>query len=859
MKLSITNMLSDKISRQQLELVSQRFKKNMQAFKSQIPSIFSFFEKYTEQEYFIFPGTSCEVNILHKATGLTLYPFHPKKYTEAQLAESGVFESILNYENTATALIVCGVGLGYHLEKLLENNSPSVLVIYEPENDLFKASLYTAPWFEVLTYCQTNNIIISIQHGKLATNIEEDLNELQAAFPQIGRLTFFRHLAHDVIDKQLAKLTTIEKLVSSKVNDLHPLLALPNSKPQLSESANSLQEHYDLLERNLVFFDKNYPELQKKMTALMSDKEDLLKTLLLKHLGSELLSLFLNFSTSSLLTELTAILKDPLVYGNCPSKNTKDTPFIELIKNIKNELDNTNVCPPYVNFSEVILLGTLDNIACSNAAENAKKLIVIEQNIGRFLISCCLVPWHEIAKSKEIFWLIDEKATRSELEELYKNSSINLIECYLFQPYYTQGHQKLYQQILETIQSQNGKSNYFEKELRAITRICSNSSRYQYAIHCTQDSQEQPIVLIGNGPSLEYSIEHLKTIRNFIVVISCGTAISTLHNNGILPDIHIELEKEYDTFNRLQLLPKAYLNKITLWASSEIHPQIPILFGDCKLFSLATSKIEKEMYKDSGLQAITLNYSYYTVTNFALNILLQWRCSKVILVGVDFGFLSLDEHHARSSSYFSGKGESIYDYELVHGATFKVEGNTTDSCLTVPAFNVARELMEQALADKNNKSEVINIGIGAKIQGAKTLLSLNQLEINQTNRSDKNGFCKSFAYLPCKEAKITVEETIKQLVQTIPQLISIWEKKSILDSSTEGKLHRISDQRELINNLINLSEQSYQCLDGSIRYFESVFLRYVKLKLENTVLEKMTEHWLYYLKAILLETEKIKE
>ena len=54
---------------------------------------------------------------------------------------------------------------------------------------------------------------------------------------------------------------------------------------------------------------------------------------------------------------------------------------------------------------------------------------------------------------------------------------------------------------------------------------------------------EQPVFVVGNGPSLDSSLAFLKKNSDDIIIISCGTAIRALLKNNIKPDLHIEMER----------------------------------------------------------------------------------------------------------------------------------------------------------------------------------------------------------------------------------------------------------------------------------------------------------------------------
>ena len=72
-----------------------------------------------------------------------------------------------------------------------------------------------------------------------------------------------------------------------------------------------------------------------------------------------------------------------------------------------------------------------------------------------------------------------------------------------------------------------------------------------------------PVFIVGNGPSLDYLIEVLREEKERVVIVSCGTALQALYQNGITPDYHAEIETNRSTFDWLtRINDKSYLKKI---------------------------------------------------------------------------------------------------------------------------------------------------------------------------------------------------------------------------------------------------------------------------------------------------------
>ncbi|WP_165907394.1 6-hydroxymethylpterin diphosphokinase MptE-like protein [Rheinheimera sp. D18] len=828
---------------------AQQFQKNMFAFKQHIPNIAIFFENYTEQQFSITITDDGELNLLCKVTGLVLYPIPARQNINKHMKKLELLEQPGSLDKNHKALVISGIGLGYHLKELVDKIQPQFLLIYEPQNDLFKASLYSAPWFKLLTYCNIKQIQVFIQHGDAANNLIEDLNELLTAFPTLRSIYTYRHLANEPLDSQFFELGLLSAHYPATA-DLHSFLTLPttsiNAKPNIDENVLSKA----MLQKNLIFFQKHEPVLHQQLFSLLNEHQSQLKNLLLSYLGTDSLENFLAYSTPSPAEEFENICRDPAVYGLTLSKKNIDTPFLKLVNSVRKEIEKSifNLENTKLKFSEVFLLGVLDPKACINAVYMTDKLVVIEKNVGRFLISCFTTPWYSITKNKKPLWLIGDNAKIDYIENAYRQLRLNLIDCYIFQPYYTKTHSKLYQQLVEKIQSTNGKNSYFEKYYRSISRVCINTELHHYAVKKSEVAISAPIFIIGNGPSLEKEITALKSIKDKIMIISCGTALTTLYKNGITPDIHVELEKEHDTFISLKQLPPDYLKKITLWATSDILPSIPELFNSCKLHGASLFEAEILMHLKTDFKPLTLNYSFYTVTNFALDIILQRGGNNIYLVGVDYGFSLINMHHASSSGYFDKNGQSLYDYEMVHGAAFETPANLGGNCLTIPAFLIAKELMQKAIQNCSQNTCLFNVGAGAEIIGTRPLVKLDIDYFESQAGINKAKVFNAFEYLSIEPVRKMRSDIVKNSANTLDNLILLWDEGIRQDLNKPLLLLLTTTQRTNINSLLAISDTNYQILDGSVRYFEAILYRYIAINAPRDFYIYLVTYWLNYLK-----------
>ncbi|MDX7825481.1 6-hydroxymethylpterin diphosphokinase MptE-like protein, partial [Aeromonas caviae] len=63
-----------------------------------------------------------------------------------------------------------------------------------------------------------------------------------------------------------------------------------------------------------------------------------------------------------------------------------------------------------------------------------------------------------------------------------------------------------------------------------------------------------PVFVVGNGPSLDQSIDFIRQHQHQAIIIACGTAVSALHKADIKPDIYVAVERTKSSADFLRIL-----------------------------------------------------------------------------------------------------------------------------------------------------------------------------------------------------------------------------------------------------------------------------------------------------------------
>ncbi len=231
---------------------------------------------------------------------------------------------------------------------------------------------------------------------------------------------------------------------------------------------------------------------------------------------------------------------------------------------------------------------------------------------------------------------------------------------------------------------------------------------------------DSKIAIIGAGPSLDDYIDIIKEHQDKMIIVSAGSSLKSLLENGIKPDIHFELEylnlatrllKFTDTENSL--------SNIDLICSAESNPGFLEFFKSSKMFIQETSELAKTLDKKYILKNGGL-----TCTNGAAALLSRLCDNDIIFFGLDFAHTH-GEHHSKHN--ITNENQVPEDLtvlkttgiELKNGAHIEVEGINGETLLTTPALFSARKLIEKLC--KANENNYFNCSNGAKINGAKHL------------------------------------------------------------------------------------------------------------------------------------------
>ncbi|GGD72373.1 6-hydroxymethylpterin diphosphokinase MptE-like protein [Lacimicrobium alkaliphilum] len=850
--------------------------KNINAFQRHIPSLLAYI-KQQSQNISVFCNKYGDYNLVDYGTGRTFYGLHPQREIQTHLNSFTDHAPYISFEQASSALentpdvtditeltelpeyrqrlsapplpdsselvVVLGIGLGFHIQELIEKYQVSHLLIYEPEPQYFKASTMLVDWQHILQLAKDKGTALYLQIEKDGRDFINNVQELREHV-DISGAYLYQHYNHPVFDALYQQLTNHpwNKLVEQGLNfrfrqgaDEYCPIWTTASQPENWTNVDPESERFS---KNLAAFKHYFPDVYKEFKdyqprrwlPVQQDNGEI--NIVDKH---RLVPWYGEDPAQESRINLKGFSEHPhkdglvLGYNGTKLKHYLHYQFVEKTEAILEQLEEEQGMLPET-IKSMILFGLGCGYQLETLFDNhqVEKLFICEPNRDFFYASLFAIDWASILKTVDesdgrLYLNIGDDGTnlfRDLLNQFYAIGPYMLNSTYFYQGYYNGALNQAIAQLREQLQVVISMGEYFDHAYYGIAHT-KEALRREYpflkkdaAKQIAAEYQEVPVFLVGNGPSLDFSIDAIKEWQDKAIIVSCGTSLQVLHRNGIVPDFHAEIEQNRSTFDWASRVGDFdYLKKITLISCNGIHPDTCDLYKDVYL-----AFKEGESSSVSTLQVLgeenyqILKFAFPTVTNFAMNFIAGMGMKQVYLLGVDLGFAEQTHHHSKQSGYYKEDGEELYDYSQKNNTAIVVPGNFRKSVYTKHEFKVAKMLLEQSLA--NTKMDCYNCSDGAKVLGA-TSLQLQNILI--TKGSDDK--CQSLTLL---KEKGFVSQSAGEFEQRFNDKFSyhaLQRELQVFCDNAKADMASFDDAEALIESQKKLLFLSYQQGDSLLFYF----------------------------------------
>ncbi|WP_299074835.1 6-hydroxymethylpterin diphosphokinase MptE-like protein [uncultured Paraglaciecola sp.] len=770
--------------------IQSRYQNNLRAFRFHIPSVLPYIEHIKSQNISIFVNKFGQYNMVDYGVGRTFYGMHPEQEIEQQYIQQSLHCHYIDfnagqldssslpsqeqpklaklpaYQNKmATSalpteldvLVVLGLAMGEHIKRLINEHKIKHLVIYEPEVQYFQCSVLVTDWAEVLAQAKQKGTLIYLQLNKDGRNLLSDINELREQV-KVDGIFLYQHYHHPVFDSiHQAQLTRSWKQLNQdglrynmqqSSNDY-----LPHWTPSVDiEGLSDVEPRTDTrLQANLAAFEQYFPaiyqefkEYQPHSWLPVKNAQGQVNVLKMDsmtpwHGDDPQQECQWNFETFSQQPN-----KDGLVLGYQGTKLQHYTHyrFVSQTEKLLNELEEAQgQLPEKIKSLIMFGIGMGYQIETLFAEHQVEKLFLCEPNRDFFYASLFAIDWANILQRVDesggrIYINIGDDGShlfRDLLNQFYAIGPYMLANTYFYQSYFNSALVQAVAQLREQLQIVIAMGEYYDHARYGIAHTTLGITRNYPLLtakpykQLSYANKQVPVFMVGNGPSLDASIETIKEWQNQAIVISCGTSLQVLYKNGIRPDFHAEIEQNRATFDWCcRVGDFDYLKQISLLSCNGIHPDTCELFKDVFVaFKEGESSTTSALKILDEKQFETLKFAFPTVSNFVINVISSMGFNQLYLMGIDLGFVDNKKHHSKQSGYYQEDGKEMYDYSAKNNTSIQVPGNFRKTVFTKHEFKVSKAIFEQSLAA--SKAECFNCSDGARIEGSIPLVFDNVL------------------------------------------------------------------------------------------------------------------------------------
>ncbi|WP_027858779.1 motility associated factor glycosyltransferase family protein [Marinobacterium jannaschii] len=358
-------------------------------------------------------------------------------------------------------------------------------------------------------------------------------------------------------------------------------------------------------------------------------------------------------------------------------------------------------------------------------------LCIYDPHPESMYLSMHTVDWEKIValfdavgKNIEFCIGIDTKASYKQICDFFNRVGVfNVVKCYIYKHYDSVEVKELYDYIMRDILNVAIGFGFYDDERVGFSHTLSNlKNGYGIArksLTVREDISDQVAIIVGNGPSLDKHVDFLRENQDKAILISCGSALSSLEKKGIKPHLHCEMERPYGVYAWLNDGTSAEFRQgIKFFGLNTVYPDVFGLFDESYILpkpnDLGSTFMVSLMDQNENNTLVMADMCNPTVSNLGASLCVTLGIRDIVIVGVDLGMPNAAEHHSKDSQYYT---QSInYEQSFLDQGMYKIPGNFQEEVWSTVVFDTARHNFERMI--DRYKVNIANINDGAKIRGA---------------------------------------------------------------------------------------------------------------------------------------------
>lgn len=269
-----------------------------------------------------------------------------------------------------------------------------------------------------------------------------------------------------------------------------------------------------------------------------------------------------------------------------------------------------------------------------------------------------------------------------------------------------------------------------------------------------------PAILVAAGPSLDKNVTQLKDIKNKAFIMVVDTALNTVLENGIVPDMTMSI----DSRKPLVLFKNDKFKDIPIALSMNSNKDVVKLNASKHFYEIDEEGYLKKLLEANEKESVQLPTGGSVATS-ALAFLHEMGFKTIILVGQDLAYPGGVEHTA--AAY--GKGNDNVDTKKKD--YIEVEDNYGNTVLTEANMNIYRKWIENYIGAYSDLKVINATEGGAKIAGTEFISLHEAIERYCTDEYEVSGLLDIPPYLDESE-----RSGIVQAIKNIPEQIEVLEE-----------------------------------------------------------------------------------
>ena len=380
---------------------------------------------------------------------------------------------------------------------------------------------------------------------------------------------------------------------------------------------------------------------------------------------------------------------------------------------------------------------------------------------------------------------------------------------------------RMYQKEYQLPYSQLG---FFDDELTSVAHTVENIKANVPIVDQSKAMNNlPPVIIVGNGPSLDHLEGFIKDNKDSAIVISGGTSIGSLHKMGIKPDFHVEIERTRVTHDWITKgTTKEFREGITLLALNTVGPETMSLFEDkaigIKPFDAGKIVLDKECGKIVPLMACNP-----TVANGALSFAVAMGFTEIYLVGIDLGMKEGAEHHSKHSLHYEVEnktGTKVYTPYTEKKRNYTRTGNFGGKVTTTSVLDNSRSAIEFVLSHYPHV-KCINPNDGLLIKGTDTVTPEDLPHLETIDKSEVITSIKNCCFKTVENNELTTDHIRHQYLEKSFSIKNQLKLKKKISNNNE----LIEELNKSFRNIRDKEDMSSLLFRGSYESFAAIILR----------------------------------